>query len=189
MTRLRPPVFAKYIALSARLNSWAALSSLARRVATPTLTVSWILPAATWNGLAAISRRNRSAVSRAEGMSVSIRATANSSPPNRPSRSICRTMPRSRTARARSTSSPAKWPCRSLISLKSSASIISTDSGRSYRCTRANSVSSDLRRQSRPPSVRNRGRKPSTRARPGRRGASRRSSPRPARQSAGTGVR
>ena len=55
-----------------------------------------------------LAAKNRSAVSTADGISVSVRATANSSPPRRPSRSVFRAKARRRSATARSTSSPAK---------------------------------------------------------------------------------
>ena len=75
----------------------------------------------------------RSASAAPPSRSVPGSMTANSSPPQRPARSISRMLSASAVANSRSTSSPNGWPQRSLICLKSSRSVISSASGSSKR--------------------------------------------------------
>ena len=99
------------------------------------------------------SFRIRSASCRPPSRSVPGSSRANSSPPQRPARSISRTLSWRRWANALRTSSPVGWPQRSLIRLKSSMSASTSVSGSSKRWARASSFSSaavESRRFARP---------------------------------------
>ena len=80
---------------------------------------------------ASIRRRMRSATASSSARSYAIPSwpgsmITNSSPPNRPTRSLSRTSARSAAPTEESTVSPARCPCRSLTSLKWSRSRMST---------------------------------------------------------------
>jgi 2-methylisocitrate lyase-like PEP mutase family enzyme len=64
------------------------------------------------------------------GSSSSGATSANSSPPQRPTRSVCRTVAASAPATVRSTASPTEWPCVSLMRLKWSTSMSDSAIGR-----------------------------------------------------------
>src|SRR5207244_3534162 len=129
-SRRPPPRFDSYSRSSARRRTSAALSP-GWKSATPIETAQRIASSSS-AGMATIRTRSRtrSATTRAPSRSVCGRMTANSSPPKRVKtsggRSVSRTAPHS----SERTTSPMVWPWRSLISLKSSTSNISTDSGR-----------------------------------------------------------
>src|SRR3954452_17797533 len=81
--------------------------------------------------------RTRSASTSASGRSVFSQTMANSSPPSRAAVSLARSTEVSRPANATRTASPMGWPCSSLIALKPSRSMISTQVGVRSRCPRS----------------------------------------------------
>ena len=74
--------------------------------------------------------RSRSASTSASAGSVFSQTMLNSSPPSRAAVSLARSTERSRSANVTSTRSPIGWPSSSLIALKPSRSMISTQVGR-----------------------------------------------------------
>src|SRR5207248_1162428 len=85
---------------------------------------------------AASRSRMRSPTAWAPSPPVSGRISANSSPPKRDTTSVSRALPRITAAASTSARLPARWPWVSLIDLKPSRSMNSSDSGRPLRETK-----------------------------------------------------
>src|ERR1041385_3468427 len=113
-TRLRPPLFAWYMAASALAISSSGVSPCVGYSATPTLTLSFRAPKAS----AATRARMRSPTEAAVVTGASISIKTNSSPPYRATLSTPRVVLRRISAIFTSAASPARWPCVSLYCLK-----------------------------------------------------------------------
>ena len=143
-----PPCLATYMAMSARRSSSSpdGVSSPARTHAVPRLARTVTLrPATTTGSDSAVSRRSASAST----STSSSHRTANSSPPSRATVSAARVASPRRSPTATSNASPAWWPKESLTALKSSRSISTTATPRSWRRCRSSACATRSRNRAR----------------------------------------
>src|SRR4051812_14862727 len=111
--RSRPPAFAAYKAISARLIQLATVSP-ATNSASPPLAVTGLVQPSMIMGRCPIDRRICSACCRTSPAVRPQNTTTNSSPPNRPTASVASAFDRRAAATWTRHLSPIKWPYKSL---------------------------------------------------------------------------